>query len=114
MDTIETKQDDLQAKVVVLDNEVVNWLIMTGIFFAVAVIAISYRPNGKWYFLGFFGIATILLLIIAEDYARQSSDLRKQGAEIPRRLDVLYWLILTAVGIAFFMMFQVLTHDHTV
>lgn len=109
MDT-ETKDDPVQQ----LEGNMMAWLIMTGIFFAVAVIIISYRPGGKWYFLGFFGIATTLLIVITIDYQEESNALREQGFKINRRLEWLHILILIAIGIAFIIMFQVTTHDHTV
>ena len=109
---IDNDKRTLEAEVGDLETFTTNWLVMAGIFFAVAVVAVSYRPNGKWYFLIFFGIGVAALIIIAQDSKAESNELKDLGAKVPRRMDQLYYLILFAVGAGLFMMFSIATHKH--
>lgn len=96
---------------VMIENSLLSWIAVAGIFFLLSGTTGNFGKAGRKYFVAFIIIGLILLIITALDYIKVRREMMAEGYRPYRRTDYLFLVLVTAIFIVTFMVFEALFNN---
>ena len=98
-DNKDNENDNINRRVIDLEDLIIRWLQVAGLFIATAFVIIGlvrWRQR-RFYGVIFFIFSVVILWIIFTQYLIGRSELVREGIEVPYRLDMLMLIVLLTV-----------------